>query len=259
MTEILADCIRFSLVIHRWEQVSSPTLLPGCGSFSSGLNQLSLVSTKGALSISACAILAPAASKCPHRPISSEFWKEEQHLSAFYRQGVEEQRDCRVYLRQQEGYKVRSSLLPKSQITAFHCRTKVPFQPWPSQECCLSVSDVELKHFCLLSGKENAPCSIWTDSLWEWILETPYCWGFYCMDQQQPPKIDVTFPACSNLVRRVTFHECARISGMNSCTCTFAFWLLCMLFMHSPLRTLLFMSNSDKKDHSFIYAHKASA
>jgi len=64
--------------------------------------------------------------------------------------------------------------------------------------------------------------------------------------------------ACSRLVRRSAFHECARISGMNSCTCTFTFWLLRMLFLRLPLWTLLFVNNYNNKIQTLIYPWKAS-
>lgn len=192
----------------------------------------------------------------PRRHISSKLWKEGKH----YRRSIgREWRNKEI-----AGFisgpliKLRqSSALPKSQLTAFHRRTRFPFQPLPSQDCCVSMNDVQLKHIWLLSGEGKRTVVCLNVFIIEMSLENPYCQGFLPYGLAAAAK-DWRYLACSRLVRRVTFHECARISGMNSCTCTFTFWLLCMLFMRSPLWTLLFMSNSDNKIHSFTYRRKAN-
>lgn len=110
-------------------------------------------------------------------------------------------------------------------------------------------------HLVVVWGRKTCPGSF--ECITEMNLENLYCEGFVPYGLAAAAD-DWHYLACSSLVRGVTFHECARISGMSSCTCTFTFWLLCMLLMHSVLWTPLFVSNSDNKIHSFLCTWKAN-
>lgn len=97
------------------------------------------------------------------------FWALERRaaLSAFYRQGVEEQRDCRIYLRPLR--RLQSTKLVTSQITD-HC---LPLQDQGS------FSAVAFPR--MLSEHTHAVLCL-NGFITGMNSETPYCWVFYHMD-----------------------------------------------------------------------------
>lgn len=191
--------------------------------------------------------------RSPCRCISPKFRREGEHRSPSICREWSNKGFVWGHLRRQW----QSLVLPKSQLPAFHRRTRFPFQQLPSQPCCTSTNDVWLKHIWLLSGEGKHTMVCLNAFIIKMNLENLHCQGFLLYRLAAAPE-DWHYLACLSLVRRGTFHECAGISGMNSCTCTFTFWLLRMLFLCLPLWTLLFVSNSNNKIQSLIYTWKAN-